>query len=46
MALKTLDVFGPLRGYRIVRRIEEISTCSRSTKRACIPGPLKVEREG
>jgi DNA-binding PadR family transcriptional regulator len=34
MALKTLDVLGPLHGYGIARRIEQISGDPRGSSRA------------
>jgi PadR family transcriptional regulator, regulatory protein PadR len=47
MVLKTLDVLGPMHGYRIARRIEQISgellTMNQGT---LYPVLLKLEQEG
>jgi PadR family transcriptional regulator PadR len=47
MVLKTLDVLGPLHGYRVARRIEQISGDLLAVNRGTLyPVPLKLEREG
>src|ERR1700721_2733428 len=47
MALKTLDVLGPLHGYAIARRIEQISGDLLSVNRGTLyPVLLKLEQEG
>jgi DNA-binding PadR family transcriptional regulator len=44
MILKTLEVLGPLHGYRVARRIEEtVRTASRSTTARCTRAP-RLER--
>ena len=38
MVLKTLEALGPLHGYGIARRIEQVQrTCCNSTRELCIP---------
>jgi PadR family transcriptional regulator PadR len=47
MALKTLDVLGPLHGYRIARRIEQISGGLLAVNQGTLyPVLLKLEQEG
>jgi PadR family transcriptional regulator PadR len=47
MVLKTLDVLGPLHGYRIARRIEQISGDLLSVNQGTLyPVLLKLEQEG
>jgi PadR family transcriptional regulator PadR len=47
MALKTLDVLGPLHGYAIARRIEQISGELLSVNQGTLyPVLLKLEQEG
>jgi PadR family transcriptional regulator PadR len=47
MALKTLDVLGPLHGYSIARRIEQISGDILSVNQGTLyPVLLKLEQEG
>lgn len=47
MVLKTLDVLGPLHGYGIARRIEQISGDLLSVNQGTIyPVLLKLEQEG
>src|SRR5436305_1639576 len=47
MVLKTLDVLGPLHGYGIARRIEQISEDLRSVNQGTLyPVLLKLEQEG
>jgi len=47
MVLKTLDVLGPLHGYGIARRIEQISGESFSVNQGTLyPVLLKLEQEG
>ncbi len=47
MALKTLDVMGPLHGFGIARRIEQISGDEISVNYGTIyPTLLKLEQEG
>ncbi len=47
MVLKTLDVMGPLHGYGIARRIEQISTNLLSVNHGTLyPVLLKLEQEG
>jgi transcriptional regulator len=47
MALKTLDVLGPLHGYGIARRIEQISGAALSVNQGTLyPVLLKLEQEG
>ena len=47
MVLKTLDVLGPLHGYAIARRIEQISGDLLSvTQGTLYPVLLKLEQEG
>ena len=47
MALKTLDVLGPLHGYGIARRIEQISGDLLSVNQGTLyPVLLKLEQEG
>jgi PadR family transcriptional regulator PadR len=47
MALKTLDVLGPLHGYSIARRIEQISGDVLSVNQGTLyPVLLKLEQEG
>jgi PadR family transcriptional regulator, regulatory protein PadR len=47
MVLKTLDVLGPLHGYGIARRIEQISGDLLAVKQGTLyPVPLKLEQEG
>jgi len=47
MALKTLDVLGPLHGYGIARRIEQISGELLSVNQGTLyPVLLKLEQEG
>jgi len=47
MALKTLDVLGPLHGYGIARRIEQISgDLLRVNQGTLYPVLLKLEQEG
>ena len=47
MVLKTLDVFGPLHGYGIARRIEQISGELLSVNQGTLyPVLLKLEQEG
>ena len=47
MILKTLDVLGPLHGYGVARRIEEISKHRLSLNYGTLyPALLKLEQEG
>jgi PadR family transcriptional regulator, regulatory protein PadR len=47
MVLKTLDVLGPLHGYGIARRIEQISRNLLSVNQGTLyPVLLKLEQEG
>jgi PadR family transcriptional regulator, regulatory protein PadR len=47
MVLKTLDVLGPLHGYAIARRIEQISGDVLSVNQGTLyPVLLKLEQEG
>jgi PadR family transcriptional regulator, regulatory protein PadR len=47
MVLKTLDVLGPLHGYGIARRIEQISGDLLSVNQATLyPVLLRLEQEG
>ena len=47
MALKTLDVLGPLHGYGIARRIEQISGDVLTVNQGTLyPVLLKLEQEG
>jgi len=47
MVLKTLDVLGPLHGYGIVKRIEQISGGLLSVNQGTLyPVLLKLEQEG
>jgi PadR family transcriptional regulator, regulatory protein PadR len=47
MVLKTLDVLGPMHGYRIARRIEQISGELLSVNQGTLyPVLLKLEQEG
>jgi transcriptional regulator len=47
MVLKTLDVLGPLHGYGIARRIEQISNNLHSVNHGTLyPILLKLEQEG
>jgi len=47
MALKTLDVLGPLHGYGIARRIEQISGDLLTVNQGTLyPVLLKLEQEG
>ena len=47
MVLKTLDVLGPLHGYGIARRIEQISEDVLSVNQGTLyPVLLKMEQEG
>jgi PadR family transcriptional regulator, regulatory protein PadR len=47
MVLKTLDVLGPLHGYGIARRIEQISGSLLSVNQGTLyPVLLKLEQEG
>jgi PadR family transcriptional regulator PadR len=47
MVLKTLDVLGPLHGYGIARRIEQISGDLLAVKQGTLyPVLLKLEQEG
>ena len=47
MALKTLDVLGPLHGYGIAKRIEQISGDLLSVNQGTLyPVLLKLEQEG
>lgn len=47
MVLKTLDVLGPLHGYGIVRRIEQISGGLLTVNQGTLyPVLLKLEQEG
>jgi len=47
MALKTLDVLGPLHGYSIARRIEQISGDILAVNQGTLyPVLLKLEQEG
>jgi PadR family transcriptional regulator, regulatory protein PadR len=47
MALQTLDVLGPLHGYGIMRRIEQISGGLLSVNQGTLyPVLLKLEQEG
>lgn len=47
MALKTLDVLGPIHGYRIARRIEQISGGLLAVNQGTLyPVLLKLEQEG
>src|SRR5580704_18957180 len=47
MALKTLDVLGPLHGYGIARRIEQISGALLTVNQGTLyPVLLKLEQEG
>lgn len=47
MALKTLDVLGPTHGYRIARRIEQISGDLLAVNQGTLyPVLLKLEQEG
>ena len=47
MVLKTLDVLGPLHGYAIARRIEQISGDILSVNQGTLyPVLLKLEQEG
>ena len=47
MTLKTLDVLGPLHGYGIARRIEQISEDLLSVNQGTLyPVLLKLEQEG
>jgi transcriptional regulator len=46
MVLKTLDVLGPLRGYRIARRIEQISGDVLAVNQGTLyPVLLRLEQE-
>jgi len=47
MVLKTLDLLGPLHGYAIARRIEQISGRSLTVNQGTLyPVLLKLEQEG
>src|SRR5215471_16374880 len=47
MVLKTLDVLGPLHGYGIARRIEQISGDLLNVNQGTLyPVPLKLEQDG
>jgi PadR family transcriptional regulator, regulatory protein PadR len=47
MILKTLDVLGPLHGYGVARRIEEISRNQLALNYGTLyPALLKLEQEG
>src|SRR5438105_5384158 len=47
MVLKTLDVLGPMHGYRIARRIEQISGALLAVNQGTLyPVLLKLEQEG
>ena len=47
MVLKTLETMGPLHGYAIARRIEQVSRSQVSVKYGTLyPALLKLEQEG
>ena len=47
LVIKTLDALGPLHGYRIARRIEQISGDQLSLNQGTLyPALLKLEQEG
>ena len=47
MVLKTLETLGPLHGYRLARRIEQISGDQLSLNQGTLyPALIKLEREG
>jgi PadR family transcriptional regulator PadR len=47
LVLKTLEALGPLHGYRIARRIEQISGNQLAMNQGTLyPALLKLEREG
>ncbi len=47
MVLKTLDLLGPLHGYGVARRIEQISTSVLSVNQGTLyPVLLRLEQEG
>jgi PadR family transcriptional regulator, regulatory protein PadR len=47
MVLKTLETIGPLHGYGIARRIEQVSRSQLSVKYGTLyPALLKLEQEG
>jgi transcriptional regulator len=47
MVLKTLETMGPLHGYAIARRIEQVSESQVSVKYGTLhPALLKLEQEG
>ena len=47
MVLKTLEALGPLHGYRIARRIEQISGNQLSLNQGTLyPAMLKLEQQG
>jgi PadR family transcriptional regulator, regulatory protein PadR len=47
MVLKTLEALGPLHGYRIARRVEQISGDQLSLKQGTLyPALLKLEQAG
>jgi transcriptional regulator len=46
MVLKTLDVLGPLHGYGIARRIEQISGDLLTVNQGTLSGAAELEQEG
>ena len=47
MVLKTLDAMGPLHGYRLARRIEQLSNGSLALNQGTIyPALLRLEQKG
>jgi PadR family transcriptional regulator, regulatory protein PadR len=46
LVLKTLDSMGPLHGYRIARRIEQVSENLRLSQGSIYPALIRLEQQG
>jgi transcriptional regulator len=46
LILKTLDTMGPLHGYAIARRIEQLSQGLRLSQGAVYPALIRIEQQG
>jgi transcriptional regulator len=46
LILKTLDVMGPLHGYSIARRIEQLSGTVRLSQGTVYPALIRLEQQG